>query len=202
MIPPALLSFPRRRPFLFGVTVATFKAGAVDYCVQTFVEKREETDWRRVSVFTAFGFVFTGCWQYLLFVKVMPKICPNTVAFVEKPFREKLRDTKGLKELAIQNFAENGINNPFLFFPIFYTIQEFLYKGWTEGRVMKGLKKYASNAHEDVPAIWALWIPAQFINFAFSPLWFRVPYIAAVSTAWTAFVSITRGGSTAAKADP
>jgi len=146
----AIVSIPQRHPFLFGVSVATVKTGAVDYIVQTYVEKREKTDWKRVGVFTAFGFVFTGCWQYALFVKMLPRVCPNAKAFIDKPIREKLRDKKGLKELALQNFAENGINNPLLYFPLFYTIQEFLTKGWENGRVINGLKRYRENAHEDV----------------------------------------------------
>ena len=56
-----------------------------------------------------------------------------------------------------------------------------------------GLRKYAQNAHEDVPAILSLWVPAQFINFGFSPMWFRVPFVSVVSAAWTGYVSVTRG---------
>lgn len=50
-----------------------------------------------------------------------------------------------------------------------------------------------ANFQEDVPAILAVWVPAQFINFGFSPMWFRVPFVATVSAFWTAYVSLTRG---------
>ena len=50
-----------------------------------------------------------------------------------------------------------------------------------------------SNFREDVPAILAVWVPAQFVNFGFSPLWFRVPFVATVSAFWTGYVSLTRG---------
>jgi hypothetical protein len=53
------------------------------------------------------------------------------------------------------------------------------------------------NAHEDLPAIWSLWVPAQLVNFGFSPLWLRVPFVAVVSAIWTAFVSVKRGGAVA-----
>lgn len=49
------------------------------------------------------------------------------------------------------------------------------------------------NFHEDVPAILAVWVPAQFINFGFSPMWLRVPFVATVSAFWTGYVSLTRG---------
>ena len=187
-----LLALPKKFPFAFGVTTATVKTGTVDFLVQKYVEKVEHVDWTRVSVFTAFGFCFTGVWQYTLFVRLMTRICPGAKKIIDKPLREKLRDKQGLKELAIQNFAENGVNNPLLYFPIFYTIQEFLIHGW-DGKVMNGLRKYAANAHEDVPAILSLWIPAQAFNFAFSPMWLRVPFVSFVSALWTAYVSIVRG---------
>lgn len=122
----------------------------------------------------------------------MPSIVPGAKAFIEKPISDKIRDFQGLKGVLIQNFVENGVNNPLLYFPIFYTIQEFLNHG-KDGKVMNALRKYALNAHEDIPAIWSLWVPVQFINFGFSPLWFRVPFVAIVSAFWTGYVSVTRG---------
>jgi len=56
-----------------------------------------------------------------------------------------------------------------------------------------GACRYMGNAHEDLPAIWSVWVPAQLLNFGFSPMWFRVPFVAFVSAAWTAFVSNKRG---------
>jgi len=64
-----------------------------------------------------------------------------------------------------------------------------------------GLRKYAANAHEDVPAILSLWVPAQFINFGFSPMWFRVPFVSLVSAVWTGYVSMTRGGEVNSKTE-
>ena len=152
-------------------------------------------DWTRVKVFTLFGFTFTGVWQYCLFVKICPRVCPGAEAFVAKPWREKLRDKQGLKELFIQNFAENGFNHPLVYFPLFYTIQEFMNKGWEDGRLRNGLSKYVENAHSDLPAIWTMWVPLQLINFGFSPMWFRIPFIATGSALWTGYVSFFRGSS-------
>lgn len=191
----ALFALPKRYPFAFGVCVATIKTGTVDLLIQRYVEQRKEIDWKRTQAFTVFGCVFVGAWQYTLFVRVMPIICPNAEAFAAKPLREKMKDVRGLKDLALQNFVENGINNPLLFFPCFYTVQEFLTKGFEQGSVRNALSKYRANCHEDVPAIWALWVPAQFINFAFSPMWLRAPFVAAVSCVWTSYVSLTRGST-------
>jgi hypothetical protein len=187
----ALKSFPMRRPFVFGTGLAGVKNGLCDVLVQTAVEKKDldTIDWRRVSVFTTFGALFSGAWQYVLFVRMMPRLCPAAEAFAAKPFRQKLKDIPGLKQLAVQNFVENGINNPVLYFPIFYTVKEFI----EGGDLRDGVKKYKAHFKEDVLAIWKVWIPAQFVNFAFNPMWMRVPFVAFVSAFWTGYVSMTRG---------
>jgi len=108
------------------------------------------------------------------------------------PWREKLKDSAGLRGVLLQNAIENGINNPLLYFPIFYTIQEWL----NGGELRNGIRKYQKNWRKDVLDIWKVWVPAQLFNFAFSPLWFRVPYVATVSVLWTSIVSFTRGSFT------
>ena len=79
--------------------------------------------------------------QYGLFVKLMPRLIPNAFAFAAKPVSAKLKDAAGLRGLFIQNFVENGINNPLLFFPLFYATQQFLDGG--DVRDCAWLRKYA-----------------------------------------------------------
>ena len=180
---------PISHPFLFGTGLAGFKSGCCDIIVQKTMDKNEQLNWRRVTVFATFGSTFSGAWQYFLFVRLLPRLCPAAEAFAKKPIREKIKDVPGLKALFVQLAVDNGINNPILYFPIFYTVKEFI-----EGGDLKdGIKKYKTHFKEDVIAIWKVWIPAQFINFAFSPLWLRVPFVAVVSAFWTGYVSMTRG---------
>ena len=40
-----------------------------------------------------------------------------------------------------------------------------------------------------------IWIPATFMNFAFSPMWLRIPVVASTSLIWTIILSSMRGGS-------
>ena len=147
--------------------------------VQCTIEdkKLNEIDTRRTLVFSAFGFVFCGMWQYALFVKLMPRVCPQAIAFAQKPLSQKIRDFNGLRQLAIQVFVENGINNPFLYFPTFYTIKacsrqirtilESRYR-WEYVKHMITVHRRTYNSRDRAPA--------QIINFGFSPLWFRVPF--------------------------
>ena len=190
-------SLPMKRPFIFGTVFSSLKTGFADVIVQCTIEdkKLNEIDTRRTLVFSAFGFVFCGMWQYALFVKLMPRVCPQAISFAQKPLSQKIRDFNGLRQLAIQVFVENGINNPFLYFPTFYTIKSMLKTNTYDPRVTvpMGIRKAYDNFSTDVPAILKIWVPAQIINFGFSPLWFRVPFVACVSFVWTCYVSFLRG---------
>jgi hypothetical protein len=50
-----------------------------------------------------------------------------------------------MRNLFAQNFMENGINNPLLYFPIFYSVQESINGGdWRNG-----VKIYSKNWKDD-----------------------------------------------------
>lgn len=125
----------------------------------------------------------------------MPKLCRNAVAFTAKPLAEKMKDFRGMREVAVQVLIENGINNPFLYFPTFYTIKSMLEMNTYDLTVAfpMGVQRAKENFMIDVPAILKVWVPAQIFNFTFSPLWFRVPFVACVSFGWTCYVSFLRG---------
>jgi len=55
-----LLSFPKRRPVLFGVGFSASKTSFADYLVQRYVEKREEIDLKRNLTFGLFGLGYLG----------------------------------------------------------------------------------------------------------------------------------------------
>jgi hypothetical protein len=178
--------------------VTAVKTGGVDLVIQKFVEGKEKIDWKRNATFLAFGVSFQGIWQFYLFNRVMPRITPDAFKFAAKSVKEKLRDVRGMKNVLVQNFVENGINNPLLFFPTFYTLKEIMYGGtFTITTVMNAINVYRKNFWSDLTACWSVWIPAQTINFAFSPAWFRVPFVALVSAGWTGYVSLTRGSQVA-----
>ena len=188
---PALsvTAFARAHPFAVGASAATLKAATADVMIQKCVEKRDEIDVKRVAVFTTFCFGFTGCWQYYLYNRIMPRLFPNVDAFLALPVRERLKSPAGLRAVGGQVAIENVLNNAVLYFPSFYAVQS-LYQG---GRAIDGLAKFQERWREDVPAIWSFWVPVQTLNFLFSPLWARVPVTAAASLLWTSYVSFSRG---------
>ena len=187
----ATAAFAQSWPWAFGCGGATVKTAICDVMVQTQVEGRglADIDVRRVAIFTTFGFAFLGCWQYALFVQVMPRLFPGVERFATLPLREKLRDAAGLRAVAGQVALENGVNNAVLYFSCFYTVQAF----YERKPLLDGLRTFRANFGEDVPAIWAWWVPVQTFNFTLSPLWMRVPVTTAASFVWTTYVSFSRG---------
>ena len=193
----SVTAFAAAHPWAFGCGGATVKTAVCDVMVQMQLEGKslEEVDARRVAIFTTFGFGFLGCWQYVLFVKVMPRLFPGVEAFAAKPLREKLADRAGLRAVAGQVALENLVNNAVLYFSCFYTVQALI----EDRPLLDGLRRFRDNFGEDLPAIWAWWVPVQTFNFTFSPLWMRVPVTTAASFVWTTYVSFSRGGRDCAR---
>ena len=44
-------------------------------------------------------------------------------------------------------------------------------------------------------ALWKVWVPATIINFTFSPMWLRIPFVASTSLIWTVILSAMRGSN-------
>jgi len=115
-----LKSVPSEHPFMFGVVISGVKTSFSDLLVQKVVERRETVDWRRNLAFASFGFIYLGGVQYAIYVPLFGRIFPGTAAFVAKPFRQKLKDTKGILQTAAQVFLDQAVHHPLMYFPAFY----------------------------------------------------------------------------------
>jgi hypothetical protein len=113
-------SVPSEHPFAFGVLISGFKTSLSDLLVQKVVERREQIDWKRNAAFASFGFVYLGGVQYMIYVPLFGRLFPRTAAFVAKPFREKVKDTKGILGTLAQVFLDQAVHHPFMYFPAFY----------------------------------------------------------------------------------
>lgn len=189
-----LARIPMEYPFTFGVTISTFKTSLSDLIVQKGIERREEIDWKRNLTFASFGCFYLGCFQYALYVNVFSRLFPNAGTYARKSIREKLKDKRGTFCLFKQVFLDQGIHHPFIYFPSFYMTREFV----TEEKPDYGkcLQLYRTNMGEDLTALWKIWVPATIINFAFMPMWARIPWVAGTSLLWTCVLSAMRGGNT------
>jgi hypothetical protein len=184
-----LLYYPTQHAFAFGVVFSTVKTSLADWMVQRYVEGKEEIDWRRNAAFAAFGCVYLGGVQYGIYVKLFGRLFPNAERFALKPLASKIRDPQGIRNVGAQLFLDQCIHHPFGYFPCFYTVKT-LVQG---GTVAEAMESYSRNFKDDMIALWQIGVPAYLINFAFSPMWFRVPYVACISLGWTAFMSFRRG---------
>ena len=62
--------------------------------------------------------------QYFVYVKGFGALFPQAKVFANKTFREKLADTKGLKDVSKQLGLDQLVHVPFFFFPAYYMIKE------------------------------------------------------------------------------
>ena len=180
----------------FGLGFSCLKTSAADLLVQKHIERREEIDWKRNGAFGLFGLVYLGGIQYAIYVPLFSRLFPSAASFTAKTLRQKLRDRIGMLNVIKQTALDQLVHHPFLYFPCFY---------WTKVMVMEGLgptesatkamTMYSENYSEDLAALWKIWVPATLINFGFSPMWFRIPFVACTSMIWTCILSAMRGSA-------
>ena len=201
-----LLDLPRRRPFAFGVTVSAVKTAAADYIAQTVIERREQLDRRRSLLFFLWGAGYLGGVQYFVYVHLFTRLLfPSAAAFAAKPLRAKLADPAGIRTMLSQVGLDQFVHHPFVLFPCFYTVKEFVQSGGGGGGgggggppsperiVASAMRKYQQNLREDCLVCWKIWVPTFVVNFSFCPIWARVPFVAVVSFGFMTYWSLLRG---------
>ena len=188
-------NIPRRHPLAFGIGLSAIKTSAADAMAQLWIEKRDQLDRRRTFVFGAWGALYLGGVQYFVYVHLFSRVLfPSAATFVAKPLSERLRDRVGqvvvLKQVALDQF----IHHPFILFPAFYCVKEFI-EGGALGfsQCELALNKYQQNFREDCMVCWRTWVPTFLINFSVCPIWARVPFVAVVSLGYMTYWSFLRG---------
>lgn len=177
-----------------------------DLVVQKTVEGKEwgKIDLKRNLVFVAFGALYLGCAQYLIYVHGFRAIFGSRMdKFAALPFGKKLRDFDGLKALAGQVAIDVGVITPFIYYPVFYVFMESV-QGDTASDVVgvsqrgatdiinAAFTKYMTNAKEDVVTFAKLWIPGDLFIYSM-PIWLRLPLNHGLSFVWTCILSEMRG---------
>ena len=212
-----LLHFAKTNPLPFGVGFSCVKTSASDLIVQKLIERREEIDWRRNAAFASFGFCYLGFVQYGLYVPVFGRLFPKTEAFAAKSLREKAGDLAGQAGVAAQVFLDQCLHHPFVYFPAsggrrllfsgpsrdldthnhrFYMTKELVLHG-AGASPSRVRETWSENFWGDLRALWQVWVPATALNFAFSPMWMRIPVVASTSLVWTMILSSMRGAEPA-----
>lgn len=194
-----------RYPWTFGVGIATLKTGAADILVQKQVERRETLDWKRVGLFTMFGFGYLGIVQYLVYVNLFSRLFRNAAAFGNLPFREKIRSKAGMIDLGKQIFVDLFVHAPLFFFPCYYVAKESI-QGQLNALenpyavLENALSKYRKHYWDDWVTLWKIWIVGDAFVFAL-PLWARLPATHVISFIYMCLLSITRGAEDDSSSD-
>ena len=186
-------SIPVEYPFAFGVVFSGAKTSISDLMAQKLVEQRETVDWKRNMAFAAFGFFYLGGVQYAIYVPIFGRIFPTIKPFTAKSIRDKMKDVRGMFECAAQVFLDQCVHHPLMYFPAFYCTRELVVHS-DKPDLMKCLREYRNNIKEDLLALWTIWVPATLFNFAFMPMWARIPTVATTSLVWSVILSTMRGG--------
>jgi predicted amino acid-binding ACT domain protein len=186
-------SIPMKYPMAFGIVLSGFKTSFSDLMVQKVIERKEKVDWKRNAAFAAFGFIYLGGIQYMIYVPFFGRLFPAASAFAAKPLAQKVKDVKGMMQLTAQVFLDQCIHHPVLYFPAFYCTKELVMNS-EHPDFARVLSEYRQNIKEDMQALWKIWVPAMFFNFSFMPMHLRIPFVAGVSLLWTMVLSATRGG--------
>jgi len=169
----------KNRPVMVSLVTNTCKTIIADLIAQKILEKKTHIDTRRTYVFGAFGLIYLGGWQHILFHRMFSKVeyimrCSN----VSKAYQS-----------CFLTFLDMGIHTPLMYFPAFYTI-----KSIAENKTIDDVvDMYKTNIRQDLISLWKLWVPAQAFNFMFIPLYLRMPFITSVSFVWTMILSLTHG---------
>ncbi len=172
-------NFMKQRPLLVSLLGNTAKTACADVVTQLVIEEKSEVDMKRLGVFTTFGFVYLGGWQYYLFNKVFVR-CEKCMTV--------LKYSRPAKASTL-TFMDLAVHTPFMYFPSFYAL-----KGYVQGdKISNSYEKYKTNLLADVKSMWQVWLPAQMINFGYIPIHLRMPFITFVSFAWTIILSMQRG---------
>jgi hypothetical protein len=131
--------------------------------------------------------------QYALYVPVFGRLFPGAASFAAKPLAAKLADGAGVRAVGAQVFLDQCVHHPLLYFPCFYATREVVEHGPSGQSLQTALGKWWANLSEDMVALWKVWVPVMLVNFAFSPMWLRIPVVASTSLAWTCILSAMRG---------
>jgi hypothetical protein len=175
-------SVAKASPFVTGFATTGLKTTAADIFAQKVVEKKEEIDWRRNAMFTTFGFLYLGGFQYYLYNVKFAQWCGAIT-----------RMSGHLGSAPFKTFLDQFIHHPLLYFPTFYALKATIEQRPLIEGADSALARYRSEIFQSCQALWSVWVPAQIINFTFVPRHLRIPFVAATSFGWTIILSVMQG---------
>ena len=180
-----VLRFAQRHPlFTAGVSLST-RYFIGDSFTQLTVEKKDMLDLRRLACFTSFGFLMGAGPIYAWMGVLMPRL-----------IQPRLSST--VARCGAFAFGDILLFMPFVYFPSFYTLREFIYHGDAEGvtaehLVHRAAAKMRSGFLEDMRSATMVLLPQDILMQTMVPPHLRVPFISATGLVWVYLLSSSRG---------
>ena len=184
----AFLRFARRHPcFTAGASLGT-RYFIGDSATQLYIEKKERLDLRRTLCFTTFGFIMGAGPIYAWMGHLMPKIVAP-----------RLNSTAA--KCAAFAFGDICLFMPLCYFPVFYSLREFIYHGDGEGAnapgagelVSSAMRKLKAGFVDDMKAATMVMLPQDVLMQTLIPPHMRVPFISLTGLVWVYLLSSSRG---------
>lgn len=160
--------------FVKAVTTAILSAVGNLIC-QILIEKKEDIDLRRFSIFTGLGFIWVAPCLHFWYGKL------NTLVTATG-------NTGAIARMACDQLC---------FAPLFIGSMIAILTA-LDGKADQIVPELASSLPSAIKANWMLWVPAQFLNFRFIPVNYQVLFSNLVSVAWNVYFSFATRPKTAA----
>ena len=188
------LRFAKRHPlFTAGVSLST-RYFVGDSFTQLTVEKKDTLDLRRLACFTSFGFLMGAGPIYAWMGVLMPRVIQPRV-------------TSTVARCAAFAFGDILLFMPFVYFPSFYILREFIYHGDEDGVTAEDLVHHAAAKMkrgflEDMQSASMVLLPQDILMQTMIAPHLRVPFISATGLIWVYLLSSSRGTDAETETDP
>eukprot|EP00747_Dinoflagellata_sp_TGD_P197747 gnl/TRDRNA2_/TRDRNA2_69515_c0_seq1.p1 gnl/TRDRNA2_/TRDRNA2_69515_c0~~gnl/TRDRNA2_/TRDRNA2_69515_c0_seq1.p1 ORF type:complete len:242 (+),score=15.96 gnl/TRDRNA2_/TRDRNA2_69515_c0_seq1:146-871(+) len=184
----AIVTFPKRQPFVTHIILATAGSTYADYVVQ--YQSGQELDLRRLACFCAFGGFYQGTMSWLVYISLFRRLFPHAIVFSNRTWAGKLADRKGQLDVLKQTCFDNFAYVPFVFFPSFYVFKQVVQE--TEGSMRSAFDMYFKNFVTDNLSSCCFWVPMGLLVFSV-PAYTRMPVNHLLTFGWFSFLSWLRG---------
>lgn len=155
-----------QNPLLIKAITAAVLSAVGNLICQVLIEKKEDIDLRRFSIFTGLGFIWVAPCLHFWYGKL------NTLVTAT--------GNKG----AILRMACDQLGFAPLFIGSMLAILTAL-----DGKADQIVPELKSSLPSAIKANWMLWVPAQFVNFRFVPVPYQVLFSNLVAVAWNVYFS-------------
>jgi len=146
----------------------------------------EETDWRRFWGFLFFAGVYVGWLQYYIYAYA---INDANIALMGITSRSGVAVMSAL--------LDQLVHSPFVYFPAF-CLSIKLIEGSAD-MLSDTFNMRKTQVWNVATTSFALWFPAQIVNFYFMPQYLKIPFINLVGALWVVWLSLQQGQQKAAE---